>query len=1075
MCESWLKNYLFSRFFQIKKRSLLTTVSILTILLTINNISYSAEKQDFPPKISSQKIIESNLHNFSRSLEINPSIANQGKGQLQVSIKFPEEFPVISLSEGGSQKIQFAENHEYLLTNHNGKTPVPYYTLNIVVPKDAKDFKISNIKTKEIQKEINQPLTFEQAEEKNKSAKTNREQKSSNVKILGTSQFRDITFLTLQIFPVDYNSSNHIITQTQGIQFNLSFQTRASDNTVKIKNPEKNVFHKIYQSQFLNYQWKKDTAILEGKNKPKTQGEYRVLTAQQILDPAYDTNTQFFPDYLVIRSQAFINSASFNSWLNHRVLQAGGAHTIGVISLETLYSAYSSGTNQQRIKNCISFLYQNWRQSANIADITYLLLIGDADYGSEAQSWFMPTWDSNNQTTGITGDNKYGCLIGNDDIPELLIGRFPIKDETELSTIINKTLSFENNPPQGENHYGTRHLFLGGSAEALYPSSNGARYTLLENYQESEEYNNREVYNNHYPNFTFIHHDPMIHDLINNKGVLTIAYNGNDGTEEGWQPENIDLDALNNTNDIPALVISASSRTARFDWIEGDCFGERWIKKTNGGALAFLGPSRTTTTNPSFFADEEILKGIYKNGAVSLGASVFQAILRFAVTPGCEEQYRYNLLGDPAVNITNHLGLSSKPEAKVLFNADMPQHPLAGENIPLNISVKNVGRGTLPAYTFQGFYYDYAGDIPLSDEIHISPNLMADGTYTVKENWEFQEKFWEHFRVDTQMGVPINEWVDELSEFNNIDNSNVYFSVQYPMHFNPNNTTGIEVGSYEHPYTKLKYPYPDNTNKGMQKIINAREPGLRVTIYFYPGIYGEEEGQNTFTLRDMSLTGEGESESIVIKQDSFDCIGSIEFNNIAFNVPDGVPIVTEDILSVKNCIFYGNQTGVQVQNTWAFYNDGYSADITNNIFFNNTNAIKIIDEKINVPFINNVVYDNTRFVNISSGEDSSNSLNIKNNIIRENFHNLINPLQINIQNNFNNTDIDYLLAWGSNNINVNPEFIDPNNSNFHLAETSPCVDAGDPDPIYNDLDGSRNDMGAYGGPNAYAPIKITSP
>ncbi len=42
---------------------------------------------------------------------------------------------------------------------------------------------------------------------------------------------------------------------------------------------------------------------------------------------------------------------------------------------------------------------------------------------------------------------------------------------------------------------------------------------------------------------------------------------------------------------------------------------------------------------------------------------------------------------------------------------------------------------------------------------------------------------------------------------------------------------------------------------------------------------------------------------------------------------------------------------------------------------------------------------------------------------------------------------------------------DPDNDDFHLAEGSPAIDAGDPDSAYNDADGSRNDMGAYGGPD----------
>ena len=38
---------------------------------------------------------------------------------------------------------------------------------------------------------------------------------------------------------------------------------------------------------------------------------------------------------------------------------------------------------------------------------------------------------------------------------------------------------------------------------------------------------------------------------------------------------------------------------------------------------------------------------------------------------------------------------------------------------------------------------------------------------------------------------------------------------------------------------------------------------------------------------------------------------------------------------------------------------------------------------------------------------------------------------------------------------------------YGLQPGSPCRDAGDPDPIYQDADGTRNDMGAYGGPQPF--------
>ncbi len=57
------------------------------------------------------------------------------------------------------------------------------------------------------------------------------------------------------------------------------------------------------------------------------------------------------------------------------------------------------------------------------------------------------------------------------------------------------------------------------------------------------------------------------------------------------------------------------------------------------------------------------------------------------------------------------------------------------------------------------------------------------------------------------------------------------------------------------------------------------------------------------------------------------------------------------------------------------------------------------------------------------------------------------------------------------NISADPLFIDvtengdPLDDDWHLAAGSPCIDAGDPAPSQTDVDGTRNDMGAYGGPD----------
>jgi hypothetical protein len=58
---------------------------------------------------------------------------------------------------------------------------------------------------------------------------------------------------------------------------------------------------------------------------------------------------------------------------------------------------------------------------------------------------------------------------------------------------------------------------------------------------------------------------------------------------------------------------------------------------------------------------------------------------------------------------------------------------------------------------------------------------------------------------------------------------------------------------------------------------------------------------------------------------------------------------------------------------------------------------------------------------------------------------------------------------GTRDISEDPSFTNAHCSSssrpsFTLAGSSPAIDAGDPDSAYNDADGSRNDMGAYGGP-----------
>ncbi len=57
---------------------------------------------------------------------------------------------------------------------------------------------------------------------------------------------------------------------------------------------------------------------------------------------------------------------------------------------------------------------------------------------------------------------------------------------------------------------------------------------------------------------------------------------------------------------------------------------------------------------------------------------------------------------------------------------------------------------------------------------------------------------------------------------------------------------------------------------------------------------------------------------------------------------------------------------------------------------------------------------------------------------------------------------------GAGNLFEDPLFTDQDAGDYSLAPGSPALDAGDPDPGYDDADGTRNDLGAQGGPEESA-------
>ena len=193
---------------------------------------------------------------------------------------------------------------------------------------------------------------------------------------------------------------------------------------------------------------------------------------------------------------------------------------------------------------------------------------------------------------------------------------------------------------------------------------------------------------------------------------------------------------------------------------------------------------------------------------------------------------------------------------------------------------------------------------------------------------------------------------------------------------------------------------------------------------------------------------------------------SPKINNcrVVNNNDNGI-FVKDTYVSVKNSIIRNNAL------------DGISLDagqisLSNTILAGNNGAgIVSSDNNDSISVVNCVIADN-----FSEGIDGGNAdLIVKNSIIYDNGTGIVtsNPA----------ADVSYSNIQGSSIYpgtgNINDSLSFANRLTYILRNTSLSVDAGDPNPIYNDryfppsLGGEQNDMGAYGGPLAnlwYPPL-----
>jgi hypothetical protein len=348
-------------------------------------------------------------------------------------------------------------------------------------------------------------------------------------------------------------------------------------------------------------------------------------------------------DYIVISHPMFLST--IQQLADYR---ANKGMRVVVADVEEIYDEFSFGNfNPEAIRLFLTYARNNWAKPSP----SNVLLVGSGtfdfkDYLGFGIINYIPPYLIETESMQTASDKHYVSVKGEDSMPEMAIGRLPVRDTVTLERIINRIIQYETIPLN--NGMENRIFFVADDIDQGGDFENDIEW-LIENCVPVEVE----------PSKVFLSQLGVAdtrEEILNqfNLGNLILHYQGH-GTINLWASENIfdndDAFSLGNAPKFP-FVETMTCLNGYFFNPYTKSLAEELLSSETGGAIAVWSSTGLSSDNAMKYLADKFLQEIYTKNNRQVGSAINNAKLNLLqYGPFYDEINTFILFGDPALQL----------------------------------------------------------------------------------------------------------------------------------------------------------------------------------------------------------------------------------------------------------------------------------------------------------------------------------------------------------------------------------------------------------------------------------------